>query len=1019
MITTSSQRFISLMRDDILKLDLADLDFGIYRLLRYQRDNIMYYLEEVLPGKLKAFAAQSQQVNVEQLQKQLDRLRKSLDESAPLLGMSGAFNDDGEMFDAMKLSPNGKEYLKLAKEIRVQRAQEELTASELDNLHNHLYTFFARYYHDGDFFPQMQRSSRVTAVVPYRLKPATDNAVAPYTSEDVLFYWRGYQSHYIKTAEYLNSYKFKEKNWQVRLELAQANLEQDNIKGKTRYFFPLTSQLTIDETTQTIVIPFVFRPLTAEESALYKPNGVSPQEQIIEAHYNLLKPALPNTFNSEKLYYHIRRYARRNTTDFFVHPNLGDFLRGELDYYLKNEVILSAGLTDIDAYARQLNKYNTLNEAAQDIITLLDELETFAARLFEKRKFVLQTRYLIPVQHLPGDLWPQVLQNQPQLQAWRELFALSGDITEMTLQTHPTLIVDTRHFTADFTRRALTAFDDLDEATDGLLVHAENYAALRTLHPTLGGTAKVIYIDPPYNTGNDGFLYKDDFSRHSTWLTMMSDRLLLARQMLTDDGVIFVSIDDNEQARLKQLLDDTFGEENFVASILWEKKFSPQNDDKYVTASHDYILLYARNKAGWSPNLLPRTEKSNLRYSNPDSDPRGSWASSDFTSKTKAKGHSYPITSPSGQVHYPPPGRQWGPTQENFEKLLREGRIWFGEDGSNVPRMKSYLSEVQQGIVPMTLWKHTEVGHNQEAKQELNSFDPQTGFETPKPTRLIKRMLHIATANKAAIALDFFAGSGTTGHAVIDLNREDGGGRKFVLVEMAEYFETVLLPRIQKVMYVPTWKNGQPVQEPVIGFAGEEMLPDWINRSPRLVKILSLESYEDSLNALETPQERAARQQGQLSLTDAAGIRYQLEKLSAESPVMFNLPSLENPFGYNLTTHTPNGAVNQPVDLVETANLLLGLRVKKTHHLTDPGGRAYTIVEGRQGNHLTLVIWRNLGDAAAFDAKAERDFLRAHFNLDDYSVVYTNADSAVSKGSGQALDIILKQAMFAPAEGGS
>lgn len=1029
---TGRQKFISLMRDDILKLDLANLDFSIYRLLRYQRDNIMDYLENVLLDKLKAVAVQSQQVNIAQLEKQLDELRKVLNEGAITWGMSGAFDDEGNLLETPKASPNGKKYLELLEDVRVQRARQELSDSELDNLYNHLYTFFDRYYHDGDFFPQMQRSSRVTAVVPHRLKldPAVAShqlkldpaAVAPYSSEDVLFYWRGYQSHYIKTAEYLNTYSFKEKTWQVRFELIQANIEQDNIKGETRYFFPVTDQVAIDEVAQTIVIPFVFRPLTTDETDKYKGNGVSSQEQILEAYYGLLKASFPNTLDPEGIYYHLRRYVRRNTTDFFVHPNLGEFLQDELEYYLKNEVILAAGLTDTDAYTRQLRKYEILNKTAQDIITLLAELETFAARLFEKRKFVLQTRYLIPLRQIPRDLWEEILQNQDQLQAWRTLFALSGDITEVTLQTHPTLVLDTRHFNADFTRRALAVFDDLDEATDGLLIHAENYAALRTLQPKLGNKVRVIYIDPPYNTGNDGFLYKDDFSRHSTWLTMMRERLLLARDMLADDGVIFVSIDDNEQARLKQLLDDTFGEENFVASVIWQKNYAPKSSARHFSEDHEYIFIYAKDGAAWVPELLARTEEQDKAYKNPDHDPRGPWRPNNLAARNYYSKGKYSIRCPGGRIiEGPPKGSYWRVSEERFWELDKDGRIWWGEDGNNVPAPKIYLSEVKAGRVPQTLWLHKEVGHTQEAKKEIISLvqEDSVVFATPKPTRLIKHILQIGTSKGTDLTLDFFAGSGTTGHAVINQNREDGGKRKFVLVEMAEYFETVLLPRIQKVMYAPAWKNGQPAQEPVIGFEDETMFPDWVKYSPRLVKILSLESYEDSLNALETPQERAARQEGQLSLTDAAGIRYQLDKLSADSPVMFNLPALENPADYSLTTHTPNGVVNHPVDLVETANLLLGLHVKKVHHLTDPNGRDYTIVEGSQGNDPTLVIWRNLGDAATFDAKAERDFLSQHFSLAKYPAIYTNADSAVSKGSPKALDRTLKEAMFAPTKGGS
>ena len=326
----------------------------------------------------------------------------------------------------------------------------------------------------------------------------------------------------------------------------------------------------------------------------------------------------------------------------------------------------------------------------------------------------------------------------------------------------------------------------------------------------------MIYIDPPYNTGGDGFVYADDrkytpkelsrlcgmseqeckkmleyYSKgknsHSAWLTFMYPRLALARNLLKDDGVIFISIDDNEQAQLKLLCDEIFGEENFVATVIWEKKYSPQNDAKWLSDNHDFILIYARNKNIWRPLLLPRTEKMNNRYKNIDNDPRGAWKSSDCLVKTYMQVYDYPITTPSGRVVNPPKGRCWMTSSENFKKLVDDNRIWFGENGDNVPSLKRFLSEVKQGLTPLTIWKYTEVGHNQEAMREItNFFGGEKIFETPKPTSLIKHILKISTLDSDDIILDFFAGSGTTAQAVMELNAEDGGNRKFILVQLPE-----------------------------------------------------------------------------------------------------------------------------------------------------------------------------------------------------------------------------------------
>src|SRR5699024_2859166 len=276
---------------------------------------------------------------------------------------------------------------------------------------------------------------------------------------------------------------------------------------------------------------------------------------------------------------------------------------------------------------------------------------------------------------------------------------------------------------------------------------------------------------------------------HSAWLTFMYPRLYIAKQLLKEDGVIFISIDDNEMPQLKLLMDEIFGEENFVDTIIWEKKYAPQNDARWFSDNHDYILVYSSNKAIWSPNLLPRTEEQNKRYTNRDNDPRGPWKSSDLSVKSYSADYDYPITTPSGKVINPPKSRCWRTSKENFKELVKQNRIWFGVDGSNVPSIKRFLSEVQSGIVPKTIWGYREVGHNQDAAKEIRSiFEGYGYFDTPKPSKLLKRILFLGS-NKNSLVLDFFAGSGTTGDAVMQLNARDGGSRKYILVQLPEVID--------------------------------------------------------------------------------------------------------------------------------------------------------------------------------------------------------------------------------------
>ena len=353
------------------------------------------------------------------------------------------------------------------------------------------------------------------------------------------------------------------------------------------------------------------------------------------------------------------------------------------------------------------------------------------------------------------------------------------------------------------------------DTTENLYIEGDNLEVLKLLQESYLGKVKMIYIDPPYNTGND-FIYRDDFAVsaddyaeesgqldengnrlfkntdsngrfHSDWCSMIYSRLMLARNLLSDDGVIFISIDDGEVDNLRKVADDVFGTVNFVSSIIWEKKYAPANDAKWFSDNHDYILVYAKDKTIWRPKLLPRSDEMNSRYTNRDNDPRGVWKAADMTVKSYSSAYDYPITTPSGRIVRPAAGRCWNTSKERFEELVKDGRIWFGEKGDNVPAVKKFLSEVQDGMVPTTIWKYEDVGHNQEGRQEVKKlFDGNGYFDGPKPVRLLSRVLQIANLEKDSIILDFFSGSATTAHAVMQLNAEDGGHRKFIMVQLPE-----------------------------------------------------------------------------------------------------------------------------------------------------------------------------------------------------------------------------------------
>jgi adenine-specific DNA-methyltransferase len=357
------------------------------------------------------------------------------------------------------------------------------------------------------------------------------------------------------------------------------------------------------------------------------------------------------------------------------------------------------------------------------------------------------------------------------------------------------------------------------EHTENLYIEGDNLDVLKVIREAYLGKVKMIYIDPPYNTGND-FVYNDDFASsyeefaesckvydeegnltfdpkangesngrfHTDWLNMIYPRLKVARDLLAEDGVIFISIDDNEDENLRKVCDEIFGEQNFVAQLVWERAYSPKNDAKFISNSHDYILMYARNINSFQIGRLPRTEEANARYSNPDNDPRGVWKPSDISVKTYNPESDYPITTPSGRVVEPPAGRCWSLSKKAFFERLQDNRIWFGPNGDSVPSMKRFLTELKfEGMAPTSILFYKEVGHSQEGAKELVSLMGDKGvFDGPKPIRLLYRLLTLANLDKDSIILDFFSGSASTAHALMKLNAEDGGNRKFIMIQLPE-----------------------------------------------------------------------------------------------------------------------------------------------------------------------------------------------------------------------------------------
>lgn len=472
------------------------------------------------------------------------------------------------------------------------------------------------------------------------------------------------------------------------------------------------------------------------------------------------------------------------------------------------------------------------------------------------------------------------------------------------------------------------------DTTQNIFIEWDNLEVLKLLQKHYRGEIKMIYIDPPYNTGKD-FVYKDNFTKwvadyyeqtgqtkdgikmtantekngryHSDWLTMMYPRLFLAHNLLREDGVIFVSIDDNEVANLRMIMDEIFGEENFVSNLIWQKNYSPRNDTRYFSDMHDHILCYAKNKLDWDRNLLPRTDEQNERYTNRDGDVRWPWKAENFTVKTYSANYDYPIETPSWKIVHPPKGRCWRSPKEKFFELVSDNRIWFWEKGDNVPSKKSFLSEVQQGSVPTTIFFRDKVGDNQEAANQLKDlFWWEVYFDTPKPIRLIKHLLYIATStNKNDLIFDFFSGSGTTAHAVMELNAEDEGNRRFICVQLPETTEE------ESEAYKAGYKKISDISRERIRRAGDKI---WKGDIGFKSFVLEQSNY---------------RQWNTLTDSDDAEVLRAQMKLFAEKPLVDDVK--EEPIVYEILIKE-GFDLNAKVEKIETKN-------KKRIFVVEDGGR--------------------------------------------------------------------------------
>ncbi|MEA3415456.1 MAG: DNA methyltransferase, partial [Thermodesulfobacteriota bacterium] len=974
---------------ELFQFDRADLDFGIFRIMNQKRDEISAFLEKDLLPQVKEAFSEHQFADVINFKEKLKKTIKHAKEAG---------------YDPEQ-SPK-------VKELREKISTYGVDVTALENeVFSLLYNFFRRYYHEGDFLSLRRYKEGVYAI--------------PYEGEEVKLYWANHDQYYIKSSEYLRDYVFKLPSGKpVHFKLIEADVEKDNVKAQNgnEKRFILFGENPVEEIDGELVIRFEYKQ-DAEKRKQANLNKQAAEKVLnqkgIERWINELSELMPTEKNKDRtlLEKHLTDYTARNTFDYFIHKDLGGFLRRELDFYIKNEIM---HLDDIEnetapRVEQYLSKIKVIRKIAGKIIAFLEQLENFQKKLWLKKKFVVETNYCVTLDRVPEELYEEIAVNEKQREEWVRLFAIneikgeigaegySEPLNVRFLKENKFLVVDTKFFGEDFKRNLLTSFEDLDAECDGLLIHSENFQALNLLQERYYERIKCIHIDPPYNTATSGFLYKNEY-QHSSWLSMMENRIKSGIVLMqTDGGSYLCHIDENEYEHL-QLIFERFSIPN-AGTIAWDKR-NPMNAGKGIATQHEYVIwrsmqkspIYLRNK---NILLMLRTadatvkkygsvsKEAKMEYTawvNKNPELSGGEKAYRFLDEQGRIYQSVSLRAPEPRTNpkfYKPlihpvtgkpcaiPPNGFSRTPETLQSMVERGEIIFGQNETIQPRQKVFLTKKTKRQIPSV------IHDGRKGKADVSPL----GLDFPycHPVSFYEELVGAAAQTLHDIILDYFAGSGTTAHAVINLNREDNGNRKYILVEMGDYFDTVLKPRIQKVVYSKDWKNGKPVSR---------------EGSSHMFKYIRLESYEDTLNNLKL---KRTDKQEQLLLSNEMSkkakeeymLSYMLDMESKGS--LLNINTFKDPFNYKLNIATNSVGETKPttVDLVETFNYLIGLTIKHIDYI-----QGFCVVEGTNPKEeKVLVIWRNIKE------KSNKD-LETFFRKQDYStrdmefdLIYVNGDN--------------------------
>lgn len=1032
-------RFITLL-EGIFELDKADLDFGIYRIMNIRKNEIKQFLSDGLPKRvqdtLAPFAADTSIVT-----KHIAEIEKQ----AADLGI--------EITASPKLAD---EYARLKSQLT---SGTDLSSLETD-VYSALYSFFNRYYDEGDFISKRRYKEGVYAI--------------PYEGEEVKLYWANADQYYIKTTENFRDYTFIDGGKKVHFRTVDATTEKDNNKESdtTKREFMLYTETpdrpelkTIEEVDGELVIRFVYDVPADKKVEWAEANLAAISDAItkrFKGWYHLLAPASGAKKETRTiLEKHLTAYVAKNTFDYFIHKNLRGFLTRELDFFIKSEVI---HLDDIDTTDEKradsyLAKVRAIKRVGKIIIDFLAQIEDFQKKLWLKKKFVVATNWCITLDRIDEAFYPEIIANAAQIAEWKKMYAIDeikGDLvtvgyseplTADFLRQNENLVLDTRHFTAGFKDRLVASIDNLDKQTGGLLIHSENFQALQLLTERFRGKVKCVYIDPPYNTVYSKILYKNNYE-HASWLSLMQNTLPLVPQFWADEFSFGVAIDDFEFANLAKLLDQTFPSLERSTIIV---NHHPQGSGGRISRTHEYYMILSKPT---SPSLLGEPledhneDRSFMRSGQGENNWRQFRWKSFYALLLDPKTQTFVDVEDPVPLDKPYPT---GPTAEGYQRIYPinsrgEERVWRSSYLAGRERVKNNeIIITAQGAVKYTIehkddrevlfsnWTDSKFNAGTQGANLLRDMGLGGEFDYPKSIYTIETGIWAQSfGDTSALILDYFAGSGTTGHAVLNLNRKDGGTRKYILVEMGEYFYTATLPRMKKAIYSANWKSGKPE-----------------NRNTgvsHIMKYITLESYEDALSNIELDEDK---HQLSLKFGDEYMVRYMFDYEAKDS--MLSLDAFSAPFAYRLKINENNETKEKTVDLCETFNYLIGLRVIRQSAVAyfhaipvDPipkdgyegmvklerdgsGKYGFKQIEGKTPDgKRVLIIWRTVTkDLLQSNAALDAYFTKHRINPADreFDVIYVNGDNNLENlrlddesWKVQRIEPVFKEKMFEEAE---